>query len=435
MNPLIQFKTVIVSLLIALALACFALSPPIALAVTPPPDGGYANLNTAEGDFALFSLTTGTENTALGFQALYSDTDGSLNTATGRFALLTNTEGSENTAVGASALKLNTTGSQNVALGRSALFNNTTGSFNNALGYNAMSSNTSGYENTAIGDCGLMANTIGHDNQSLGEGALINNTSGNYNVAAGSFALANNTTGELNVGLGFEAGFEALELTTGNNNIDIANHGVAGESNTIRIGRPVAVTAVGPVAFTLPAHTATYIAGIYSTTIAKGLVVKVDSTGHLGTVGSSERFKDAIKPMDKTSESILALNPVTFRYKHELDPEGVPQFGLIAEQVEKVNPDLVARDEQGKVYSVRYEAVNAMLLNEFLKEHRTVQELKSTVAKQEATITQLNSTVAQQQKGMEVLAATLKEQAAQIQRVSDRLELTKPAPQTVLNNH
>jgi hypothetical protein len=420
MNPLIQFKTVIVSLLIALALACFALSPPIALAVTPPPDGGYANLNTAEGDFALFSLTTGTENTALGFQALYSDTDGSLNTATGRFALLTNTEGSENTAVGASALKLNTTGSQNVALGRSALFENTTGSFNNALGYNAMSSNTSGYENTAIGDCGLMANTIGHDNQSLGEGALINNTSGNYNVAAGSFALANNTTGELNVGLGFEAGFEAVELTTGNNNIDIANHGVAGESNTIRIGRPVAVTAVGPVAFTLPAHTATYIAGIYNTTIAKGLVVKVDSTGHLGTVGSSERFKDAIKPMDKTSESILALKPVTFRYKHELDPEGVPQFGLIAEQVEKVNPDLVVRDAEGKVYSVRYDAVNAMLLNEFLKEHKAALEEHRKVEKLEATVAGL--------------VATMKEQASQIQKMSAQLELSKPAPQIVRNN-
>jgi hypothetical protein len=322
--------------------------------------------------------------------------------------------------VGASALKLNTTGSQNVALGRSALFENTTGSFNNALGYNAMSSNTSGYENTAIGDCGLMANTTGHDNQSLGEGALINNTSGNYNVAAGSFALANNTTGELNVGLGFEAGFEALELTTGNNNIDIANHGVAGESNTIRIGRPVAVTAVGPVAFTLPAHTATYIAGIYNTTIAKGLVVKVDSTGHLGTVGSSERFKDAIKPMDKTSESILALKPVTFRYKHELDPEGVPQFGLIAEQVEKVNPDLVVRDAEGKVYSVRYDAVNAMLLNEFLKEHKAALEEHRKVEKLEATVAGL--------------VATMKEQASQIQKMSAQLELSKPAPQIVRNN-
>jgi hypothetical protein len=395
-------------LLIALALACFALSPPIALAVTPPPDGGYANLNTAEGDFALFSLTTGTENTALGFQALYSDTTGFLNTATGRFALLSNTTGQENTATGASALKLNTTGGFNVAIGRSALFENTTGSFNNALGYNAMSSNTSGYENTAIGDCGLMANTIGHDNQSLGEGALINNTSGVYNVALGSFAVAGNTTGELNIGLGFLAGFN---LTTGDNNIDIGNQGVAGESNTIRIGEPVAAPAPGGV--TLPAHTATYIAGIYNTTIAKGLVVKVDSTGHLGTVGSSERFKDAIKPMDKTSESILALKPVTFRYKAAIDQDRIPQFGLIAEEVEKVNPDLVVRDTEGKPYSVRYDAVNAMLLNEFLKEHRHVQEQDAIIARQ--------------QKQIEALTAGL-------QKVSAQLELSKPAPRTVLNH-
>jgi trimeric autotransporter adhesin len=276
-----------------------------------------------------------------------------------------------------------------------------------------------------------MANTTGHDNHSLGQAALINNTSGEGNVGVGSFAVAGNTTGNFNTGLGFGAG---SNLTTGDNNIDIGNQGVGGESNTIRIGEPVAVPFPGPGGGTLAAHTATYIAGIYNATIAKGLVVKVDSTGHLGTVGSSESFKDAIKPMDKTSESILALKPVTFHYKKDIDPDGIPQFGLVAEQVEKVNPDLVARDEQGKVYSVRYEAVNAMLLNEFLKEHRTVQELKSTVAKQEATITQLNSTVAQQQKGMEVLAASLKEQAAQIQKVSAQLERSKPAPQVAVSN-
>jgi uncharacterized coiled-coil protein SlyX len=422
----------LVFFLIALVLACFALSAPTVLAVTPPPDGGYPNLNTAEGDFALFSLTTGTENTALGYQVLYSNTTGFLNTAAGRFALLTNTIGQENTAMGASALKLNTTGSFNTAYGRSTLFANTTGSFNNALGYNAMSSNTSGYENTAIGDCGLMANTIGHDNQSLGGSALILNTSGVFNVALGSFAVAGNTTGELNVGLGSFAGFN---LTTGNNNILIGNLGVAGESNTIRIGEPVAVTAPGPSpAPTLPAHTATYIAGIYNTTIANGLVVKVNSQGQLGTVGSSERFKDAIKPMDKTSESILALKPVTFRYKQELDPDGIPQFGLVAEQVAKVNPDLVIRDEKGQVYSVRYEAVNAMLLNEFLKEHSkveqqeaTIGEVKSTVARHEMTMAKQEAIIAQQQKQIEALSNGL-------QKVNDKLELSKPAPQMVGNN-
>src|SRR5439155_9124083 len=141
----------------------------------------------------------------------------------------------------------------------------------------------------------------------------------------------------------------------------------------------------------------------------------IDSTGHLGTRPSSARFKDEIKPMDKASEAILALKPVTFRYKHELDPEGIPQFGLVAEQVEKVNPDLVARDDQGKAYTVRYEAVNAMLLNKFLKEHRKVEE-------QEGIITQLKSTVAEQQKGMEAVIAHLKEQDSKIQKVSAQIE-------------
>jgi len=158
--------------------------------------------------------------------------------------------------------------------------------------------------------------------------------------------------------------------------------------------------------------------------------VIVGSDGHLGTIVSSARFKDDIKPMEKASEAILALKPVTFRYKHELDPEGIPQFGLVAEQVEKVNPDLVARDDKGKLYTVRYEAVNAMLLNEFLKEHCRVEQ-------QEATIIELK-------RGMEVLTARLKDQEAQIQEVSDQLavaspsrgglEVSKPAPQMVMNN-
>jgi hypothetical protein len=149
-------------------------------------------------------------------------------------------------------------------------------------------------------------------------------------------------------------------------------------------------------------------------TVANTLQVVVDVNGHLGTVGSSERFKEGIKPMEKASEAILAIKPVTFRYKHELDPDDIPQFGLVAEQVEKVNPDLVARDEQGKVYSVRYEAVNAMLLNEFLKEHGQVQQLKATVA--------------QQQKQIETLTAT-------VQKVSERIELSAPAPRIVASEN
>ena len=224
----------------------------------------------------------------------------------------------------------------------------------------------------------------------------------------------NGTTGTDNIALGFNAG---RNLTTGNNNIDIGNAGRAGEANTIRIG-------------TNGTQSATFIAGINGTAVT-GVAVVVNSNGQLGIVASSQRFKDQIKPMDKASEAILALKPVTFRYKHELDPEGIPQFGLVAEEVDKVNPDLVVRDAQGEPYTVRYEAVNAMLLNEFLKEHRKVQE-------QEATITQLKSTVAQQQKDFQAtvaqLTARLDEQVSQIQKVSAQLEANKPAPQVALNN-
>jgi predicted ribosome quality control (RQC) complex YloA/Tae2 family protein len=201
--------------------------------------------------------------------------------------------------------------------------------------------------------------------------------------------------------LGYSAG---ANLTAGDNNIDIGNAGLAGEAGVIRIG-------------TIGTQTATFIAGIRGVPIIGGTEVGVNASGQLGVRASSERFKDAIKPMDKASEAILALKPVTFRYKHDLDPAGIPQFGLVAEQVEKVNPDLVARDDEGKPYTVRYEAVNAMLLNEFLKEHRKVEELEAKLAKEEKDFT-----------------ARLKELDAKIQHVNDKVELSKPAPCTVLNN-
>jgi Chaperone of endosialidase len=232
---------------------------------------------------------------------------------------------------------------------------------------------------------------------------------GSYsNPTVGVNALLSNTTGSSNIALGFHAGGN---LTTGNFNIDIGNFGVAGDASKIRIGK------VGT-------QTATFIAGIHGVTVASAVGVVVDVNGHLGTVTSSARFKEAIKPMDKASEAILALHPVTFRYKKELDPEGIPQFGLVAEQVEKVNPDLVARDAEGKVYTVRYEAVNAMLLNEFLKQHCKVEA-------QEATITQLKqdsqSKFAEQQKQIKALTSGL-------EKVNNQLELSKPAPQMVGNN-
>jgi predicted ribosome quality control (RQC) complex YloA/Tae2 family protein len=240
--------------------------------------------------------------------------------------------------------------------------------------------------------------------------AHVNNTIGASNTAIGFSALSSNTTGSNNIALGVSAG---SNLTSGSNNIDIGAGGAAGESGKIRIGKQ-------------GTQNVTFIAGIFGTTVAGSQVV-VASNGKLGVAGSSARFKEAIKPMDKASEAILALNPVTFRYKPELDPDGIPQFGLIAEQVDKVNPDLVARDEDGKVSTVRYEAVNAMLLNEFLKEHRTVQELKATAARQEGTI-------AQQQEEIKALTASLKEQISQIQKVSAQLQASKPAPQLVAND-
>jgi hypothetical protein len=354
-------------LLIPLALTCFALSPR-AGAVSPKPDGGYPNQNTAEGDNALFSLTTASGNTAIGHSALFSNTAGG------------------NTATGAEALYSNTTGNSETATGFAALFSNTVGLYNTATGETALYFNTSGSENTATGIA-----------------ALVHNTTGSNNTANGGLALLNNTTGGRNIALGGGAGFN---LTTGSNNIEIGNAGVAGEANTIRIG-------------TQGTQTATYIAGISGTAVT-GAAVVVTSSGQLGVAPSSQRFKEAIKPMDKASEAILALQPVTFRYKPELDPKGIPQFGLVAEEVEKVNPDLVVRDAEGKVFTVRHEAVNAMLLNEFLKAHRKMQE-------QEATITQLKSTVVQQQKEIEALTAGL-------QRVSAQVEMSRPAPQMVLNN-
>jgi hypothetical protein len=450
-------------ILIALALGTLALVQR-AEAVNPPPDGGYPNLNTAEGDFALFSLTSGGSNTAIGFNALGDNTTGSANTATGLQALVSNTTGNNNTANGlnalfgnttgnfntasgfqaltsnttggsntatgvaalesnttasfntangfdalfsntignfntangSSALISNTTGSNNTANGLNALASNTTGSVNTANGVNALFHNTTGGNNTATGVGALFNNTTGSNNAGFGINALFSNTTGNVNVALGVNSLLRNTTGSSNIALGVNAGGN---LTIGNSNIDIGNAGVAAEANTTRVG-------------TQGTQRRAFIAGISGTGVT-GSPVVVNSSGQLGVAVSSERFKEEIKRMDKASEAILALRPVTFRYKKNIDPDGVPQFGLVAEEVAKVNPDLVVRDAKGEVYTVRYEAVNAMLLNEFLKEHYKNEE-------QEKTIAELKS-------GMTALAATVKEQASQIQKVSAQLTTASPS--------
>jgi hypothetical protein len=406
-------------LLIPLVFACFAL-PDRAQALVPPPDGAYPNFTTAEGQNALQSLTTGSANTAVGWYSLFSDAEGSFNTATGAGALLSNTadnntavggaallfniDGSNNTAVGAAALLFNTHG-YNTAVGAFALFSNTEGFLNTANGARALYNNTSGFHNTADGYQALFSNSTGQFNTAIGDYALFNNTTGSNNIAIGSNALLN-ATGFGNIAIGKLAG-EAL--TTGNGNIDIDNDGVAGEANTIRIGNAT--------------HTATYIAGLSGQTAPGGAAVFVTAAGKLGTVTSSRRFKKDIADMDSASEALLALRPVTFRYKPELDQAGIPQYGLVAEEVAEVNPDLVVRDEKGEIYTVRYEAVNAMLLNEFIKEHRKVEKLEVTVAD---------------------LVATVKEQASQIQKVSTQVETSKfaarrirgggPSPRTVAGN-
>jgi hypothetical protein len=290
--------------------------------------------------------------------------------------------GNENVAVGSEALSNLMTGTDNAAFGFAALLNNTVGSHNTAAGSQALYSNVGGPPGAGI------------DNTAAGYQALFSNSTGSGNAAVGTEALFSNTSGSGNTALGNLAG---EYLTTGDNNIDINHPGVAGDSNTIRIGNGA---------------TATFISGIYGTAPSDAgttTPVYVDANGNLGTVASAERFKEAITPMDQTSEIILALQPVTFRYKN--DNDGIPQFGLIAEEVAKLNPNLVVRDKNGHVYTVRYEAVNAMLLNEFLKEHRRVEELKAKIAQQEKDF-----------------GTRLKEQDAKIQLMNDKMKLKMAAP-------
>jgi trimeric autotransporter adhesin len=384
------------------------------------------NFNTAVGFEALYRNLTGESNTAIGFGALVGNNSGGQNTANGVQSLSTNITGSNNTATGYHSLFSNEIGSWNTAIGVDALFSNINGFYNTAYGVDALFSNTKGMRNTAIGVGALQGNITGNFNTAIGDralnendgffntaigaGALQSHTTGGNNIAIGAGALSSRGTGSFNIAVGNMAG---IAIKDGSNNIHIGNVGffnVGGdESATIRIGRS-------------DSQSRAFIAGIYGVNVSGGTAVYINSGGQLGTVGSARRFKKEIKPMDRTSESILALKPVTFQYKS--DNTETPQFGLIAEEVADVNPDLVVRDEKGEIYSVRYEAVNAMLLNEFLKEHRKVE-------KQEATIAQLKqdfqSKLAEQQKQIEALTAGL-------QKVSAQLETSKAMPNVVFNN-
>ena len=354
-------KTNALSLILISLITCFASLRP-AEALDPPPDGGYRGGNTAEGSNALFRVDGGAHNTAVGDSALKDNMVGDNNTATGYQSLFSNRE-KQNTATGALALR-----------------NNEFGKGNTATGFQTLLHNTNGGGNTATGQSALEDNITGNDNTAIGLSALLSNTTGRNNTAAGSQALFHNTTGSFNVALGAGAG-----------------SGVITANDVICIGRGVAGANVNGTCFIGNIH------GV-QTQNANALPVVIDGAGQLGTVASSERFKKDIATMGQASEGILSLRPVTFHYKK--DTMGTAQFGLIAEEVAKVNPALVVADKEGKPYTVRYDAVNAMLLNEFLKARRQIDA---------------------QQKQIEALTAGL-------QKVSAQLEVSKTAPQTVLND-
>ena len=440
-------------LLLISLLSCALLTS--AEAVSPPPDGGYPGGNAAVGQDALLNLTSGLYNTAIGLFSLRANTAGSFNTgvgagtlltnvgventAIGAGALLSNTTGRDNTASGESALFFNTTGRENTANGANALLNNTTGNSNTATGFQALASNTTAAGNTANGLQALANNTTGNSNTATGFQALHRNTTGTVNTANGESALLNNTTGVANTANGqstllssttgsFNTATGGVALgnnTTGDNNVAVGFHGLIGNTtgneNTalgVDAGRDqttgsgnvyIGTSMVGVAGET----NKTYIRNINATALPGGAAVTVDvNTGLLGHATSSRRYKEEIQPMDKTSEALYQLNPVTFRYKKEIDQTHALSFGLIAEEVAEVNPDLIVRDSAGKPETVRYEAVNTMLLNEFLKEHRHVQEQDAIIARQ--------------QKQIEVLTAGL-------EKVTTHLETSKPTAQAVLS--
>ena len=405
MNNMIQLRLRCLKAVTAVGLAvtCVGLTPKLH-AVIPAPDGGYSGGNTAEGQTALLSLTTGGYNTAVGYLSLRSITSGSFNTAVGAGTLLVNTA-ANNTATGAGALLSNTLGQQNTANGTFALSSNTTGGSNTANGYNALSHNINGGDNTAIGRDALVGNTAGLNNTAIGDEAVFSNTTGNANTAIGFEALSDNIAGGGNTALGSLAGISI----TGTGNLCIGQ-GVSGEAGV---------------------DNRTYIRNVntltqnFSAGVNDYVTVRL-SDGRLGhtAVVSSERYKEDIKPLAAASRTLYALKPVSFRLKKEFDPTQALGFGLIAEEVEKVDPGLVYHNNKGLVESVRYEMVNAMLLNEFLKEHSKVEKLEATVAEQQKNF---QSKLVEQEERIEALASGL-------HKVSAQTEMSRSAAQVVVTD-
>jgi len=444
----VHMKT-ISNIISAALLASFALLPQMQ-AVVPPPDGCYPGFTTAEGCGALNSLTSGAGNTGLGWRALFSNSTGSFNTgvgggalvlnngdsntalgaatlllnstgventAVGTAALIFNDTGSNNTAFGAFALSNNTEGDTNTATGEFALYSNTTGGGNVATGYNTLYSNTTGVLNTAIGGAALHLNTTGNFNVATGILALEHNTTGDSSTGIGTFALQNNTEGESNTATGFGALFHN---TTGNNNTAIGSN--AGSDQTTGSGN---VYIGADVVGSDPETDHTYIRNINNTSVSGGGTDTVTinlSTGLLGHLSSSRRHKEDIQPMTDASETLYRLKPVTYRYKKEIDVTRSLDYGLVAEEVAAVDPNLVACDKNGQIETVRYTAVNAMLLNEFLKEHRKNEEQALTIAHLEQQI--------------QALTAGLQKVSAQLATSPSRggLEVSESAPQMLLNN-
>jgi Chaperone of endosialidase len=437
--------------IVASALAWLRLSPS-AQAVVPKPDGGYGLPlygagNTAEGDDALFKLASGGYNTAVGWVSLWSNITGSFNTAVGSATLLANTA-NENTATGAGALLFNSTGSQNTANGAFALIQNTTGSANTAVGDAALEENTTGTSNTAVGAFALQASNSTF-NTAVGVGALMANQF-SENTAVGHLALAANTLGGSNTAVGFQAlmseidgffnaafGDDAMESHThGDRNtaVGVGTLGqlTSGDKNTAIGSDAGSAPATGSGNVYIGADVAgangetdhTYIRNINTTSVSGGGTDTVTinlSTGLLGHLSSSRRHKEHIQSMNDASETLYLLKPVTYRYKREIDVTQSLDYGLVAEDVATVDPNLVALNKDGQIETVRYTAVNAMLLNEFLKEHKAFVE-------EQRKVENLQATVAQQQKAIEALTAGL-------QKVSAQLEVSKSAPQTVLNDN
>ena len=452
MKSTIRLKTVTRSLLVTLALVCFGLLPTAkALLPGPSPDGGYPGGNTAEGNNALHDVNTavGINNTAVGANALTNDNTGAYNVAVGSGALQSNTTGQQNMAVGAEALA-NSNGNFNMALGFRTLFMNT-GSRNSGVGAAALRNNTTASDNTAIGSTAMRENTTGENNTAIGSGALTNLNGGDRNTAIGRGAGATYTGAESNnICIGDQTGGETGESNTIRIGSNMPSGGMivgsVGALKSITIGAGFTgggiqyqeligqTVSIGPNFVTFNGSSHCFIGGIFNQTPTAGShAVVIGSDNRLADASlSSRRFKKDIAPIDKISEGILALKPVTFHLKN--DDTNYPQFGLIAEEVAEVNPDWITRDPQGEIYGVRYDTIPILLLNEFLKEHHQVQEQNSKIQQQEAIIAELKSTVAQQQQGLETVTARLDEQAAQIQKVSAELEASKPAPQVVSNN-